>query len=630
LHNLLDNLIEVLKSDERLVIDGKLAKNKIVEFALAMDETLLSKLLGSAPIKKQFFVDIDGVLVFDKVAFQNFVSNKEFLPDSYTAFKNKIGLTVNNEFLSESNEVVLSWPYKDCILEGGQTKEDQKRKEIFWNTTLASEEIDRLMEPKVLTNFKRYNKSEECEVGKIGTSENLIIKGNNLLTLASLQVAYQGKIDLIYIDPPYNKGGNADSFQYNNTFKTSTWLTFMKNRLDEAKKLLRPDGAIIVAIDESEGLNLGVLINEVFSGYESHCITIVHNPGGKQGTNFSYTNEFAFFIFPAGMKIIGNRKLDDDEIKLEHLRNWGSESERSDAKNCFYPIIINHKGDIVDFGDIADDNFHPNQTEKLDGKYYVYPIDNHGVERKWRYARQSIDEIKHLLVAEKNGESFQIKFRKDYGQYKTVWTGRKYDASTHGTKLVKKLVPDCKFSFPKSLWNVYDCISAVVAKNHNAIVLDYHAGSGTTAHAVLELNKDGGNRKFILCEQMDYIQDVTVERVRAVLRENKIDNSFIYCELAEHNQKIIKQIESSKTSKDLIAIWHAIEKMDFISYKINPETINENINEFETLSLEEQKQFLIEILDKNLLYVNYSEIDDEDYHISEQDKKLNKIFYSDA
>ena len=241
MHNLLDNLIEVLKSDERLVIDGKLAKNKIVEFALAMDETLLSKLLGSAPIKKQFFVDIDGVLVFDKVAFQNFVSNKEFLPDSYTAFKNKIGLTVNNEFLSESNEVVLSWPYKDCILEGGQTKEDQKRKEIFWNTTLASEEIDRLMEPKVLTNFKRYNKSEECEVGKIGTSENLIIKGNNLLTLASLQVAYQGKIDLIYIDPPYNKGGNADSFQYNNTFKTSTWLTFMKNRLDEAKKLLRPD-----------------------------------------------------------------------------------------------------------------------------------------------------------------------------------------------------------------------------------------------------------------------------------------------------------------------------------------------------------------------------------------------------
>ena len=145
---LITELIEILKEDERLVIDNKLAKNKVVELALALDEKLIALLLGNEILKKQFFKEVGTVMVFDKVAFQSFVSNKQFLPDSYTAFKNKIGLTVNNEYLAESNEVVLSWPYKDCVLEGGQTKEDNKRKEVFWNVTLASDEIDRLFSPK--------------------------------------------------------------------------------------------------------------------------------------------------------------------------------------------------------------------------------------------------------------------------------------------------------------------------------------------------------------------------------------------------------------------------------------------------------------------------------------------------
>ncbi len=629
MNHLIAELTETLKEDERLVIDNKLAKNKVVELALALDEKLIVLLLGNETLKKRFFKEVSTVMVFDKVAFQSFVSNKQFLPDSYTAFKNKIGLTANNEYLTESNEVVLSWPYKDCVLEGGQTKDDQKRKEIFWNETLAPDEIDRLLKPKALTNFKKYDKDGEHSVESIGIDDNLIIKGNNLLSLVSLQASYQGKIDLVYIDPPFNKGGNADSFQYNNTFKTSTWLTFMKNRLDEAKKLLRPDGALIVAIDESEGLNLGILINEVFSGYESHCITVIHNPGGKQGTNFSYTNEFAFFVFPAGMKRIGDRKLEEEEIVWEHLRNWGGESLRSDAKNCFYPIIINDKGKIIGFGDVVDDDHHPNQTETQNGKHFIYPIDNKGIERKWRYARQSVEKIKHLLIAEKNNNVFQIKLGKDFGQYKTVWSGKKYDASTYGTKLVKKLVPNCKFSFPKSLWTVHDCIRAVVANNNDAIVLDYHAGSGTTAHAILELNKDGGRRKFILCEQMDYIKDVTVERVKAVLKTENIDSSFIYCELAQHNANIIYQIESSKASKDVLSIWQHIENSDYINYKINPENINKEIHEFKSLTLEEQKQFLIEILDKNQLYVNYSDIEDKDYQISSDDKELNRKFYGE-
>lgn len=262
MQNLINDLINTLKTDERLIIDGKLVKNKIVELALAMDEELITQLLTNETIKKHFFKDIGDVLVFDKVAFQSFVSNKQFLPDSYTAFKNKIGLTTNNEYLTESKEVVLTWPYKDCVLEGGQTKEDQKRKEIFWNETLAPDEIDRLLAPKALTNFKKYDKDGEHKVDKISPDDNLIIKGNNLLALHSLKKQYAGKIKLICIDPPYNKGG--DDFNYNDSFNHSTWLTFIKSRLACSKSLLHPDGTIFIFCDDNESAYLKVLCDEIF------------------------------------------------------------------------------------------------------------------------------------------------------------------------------------------------------------------------------------------------------------------------------------------------------------------------------------------------------------------------------
>ena len=158
MQNLLNELTDLLSKDERLVVEGKLLKNKIIELALAMDTELIKMLLKNKSIKEHFFKDVEGVLVFDKIQFQKFVSNKEFLPDSYTAFKNKIGLVNDRgDYITDSREVVLAWPYKDCVLEGGQTKEDQKRDEIFWNETLAPDEIDRLLAPKVFTNFKRYN-----------------------------------------------------------------------------------------------------------------------------------------------------------------------------------------------------------------------------------------------------------------------------------------------------------------------------------------------------------------------------------------------------------------------------------------------------------------------------------------
>ena len=633
MQNLLEELIQLLTEDERLVSEGKLLKNKVIELALNMDAGLIKLLLKNESIKRHFFAEIGGVLVFDKIKFQKFVSNKQFLADSYTAFKNKIGLVnENGDYLSESREVVLAWPYKDCVLEGGQTKEDQKRDEIFWNETLAPGEIDRLLAPKVWTNFKRYDKDGEHALSgkeKIDFSkENLIIKGNNLLALHSLSKRFAGKVKLIYIDPPYNPESKSNTFCYNNSFNESTWLTFMRNRLEVAKTLLKNDGVLIVAIDENEHLQLGVLLKEIFKNYEIHCITIVHNPRGVQGTNFSYTHEYAFFVIPKGKKSVGNRKIESDDIDWRNLRDNGGESLRTDAKNCFYPIIIEDEK-VVGFADVVKTDKHPEaQTIKKGSQFYIYPIDKEGIERKWRYARQSVEEIKHLLRAKKTKTGYEIEIGKDFGTYRTVWIDPRYDANEYGTKLVKSLVPDCRFDFPKSLYNVYDCLYAIVADDKEAVVLDFFAGSGTTAHALLELNKeDGGNRKFIICEQMAYVETVTKERVKKVIEKNG-DGSFIYLELMEYNEAYIDRIKKAKTTKELLAIWEEMQDKAFISYKIDPKTINANISEFESLSLDEQKRFLIELLDKNQLYVNHSEIDDEDYRVTDTDKRLNRQFYN--
>ncbi len=635
MENLLDNLKILLQKDERLISDGEILKNKVIELAIKLDKDLIELLLTDKQIKEVFFAQIGKATIFDKDKFIKFISNKQFLPDSYTAFKNKIGLTENDEFIKEKKEVVLSWPYKDCVLEGGMTKEDQKRDEIFYNETLAPDEISRLLDPKVFTNVKRIDKKGEHKFDKFKTDEkgdikdNLIIKGNNLLALHSLKKRFAGKVKLIYIDPPFNPDSKSNTFTYNNAFNHSTWLTFMKNRLVIAKNLLTKDGSLICAIDENEREYLGVLLREIFREYEVHCVEVVHNPRGIQGTNFSYTHESAYFVFPKGKKIICNRYIEEDEIEWRNLRDNGGESLRTDAKNCFYPIIIKD-GKVTGFGEVLEDDKHPKyQTEEIRGKKYVYPIDPEGIERKWRYARQSVEGVMSLLRVKKKDNKYEIEIGKDFGMQRTVWIGSKYDANEYGTKLMKNLAPACEFKFPKSLYNVQDCLHAIVSEDKEAIILDFFGGSGTTAHAVINLNlKDAGNRKYILIEQMDYIDRCTIDRVSNVYKKNNSQEDFVYIELAKWNEKWIEKVKKAKTSKELEKIWDELRETAFLSYKVEPEKVDKYKKEFGELSLAEQKEFLQkECLDQNHLYINYSEINDKEYGVSAGDKKLNKEFY---
>lgn len=652
-------IFKVLKSDDRLWNEDKTELNQtlLLDLVENIDEKVIDLLLQNKDLREKFFVKIKDVYVFKTNDFRFFMEENK-VDNSYTAYKNRIGLTDGKKFLKDTNDIVLDFPYKDCVLEGGQSTEEGtdtyfeysekaekyeekqgKRKEIFFNSVLAHDEIDRLFDHKALTNWKRFTKDGEQEVkeikrGEDGTiKENLIIKGNNLLALHSLKKQFAGKVKLIYIDPPYNPPSSNNTFTYNNNFNHSTWLTFMKNRLDVGKKLLSEDGAFIVAIDENEVHYLGIMIEELFPEYENHCVTIVHNPRGIQGTNFSYTHEYAYFIFPKGKKIIGNRKIEEENIDFSNLRNWGTESERSDAKNCFYPILIDKcTNQIIDFGDTCKDDFHPSVNIHKGDFVEIYPIDLKNIERKWRYARQSVEEIKDLLKVKITKGIYDIQIGKDFGIYKTVWIDKKYDANEYGTKIVNSLVKDNTFSFPKSLWNVYDCIYAVVGNDKNAIILDYHAGSGTTAHAVLELNKrDGGNRKFIMIEQMDYINTVTCPRVQKVMEKENIDDYFVYFELAKWNETAKEKIQAAKSLEELEKFFDEMYERYFLNYNLKIKEFREKVikeEEFKNLSLDEQKKMFVAMLDNNQMYVNKTEMADKKFGISKEDQELTSKFYN--
>ncbi len=337
---------------------------------------------------------------------------------------------------------------------------------------------------------------------------NLLIEGDNYHALSVLNYTHKKNIDLIYIDPPYNTG--AKNWKYNNDYvdkedeyRHSKWLSLMRHRLKLAKELLKDDGVLICAIDENEQAHLSVLLEQLFSAYDQYTVTIIHNPGGTQGNNFHYTHEYAIFLVPQNKTLIGLQDRTDNP-DVRPLRDVSTGNHlRTDAKNCFYPILVRNNK-IIGFGDVCADSFHPKSVNvtKKDGVIEIYPIDPSGNERKWVFARQTVESIKDELevVENRNRKILDIVRTKTMFNYKTVWTDGKYNANIFGTKLLREILPNCDFNFPKSLYTVYDCLFAVAGDRPHASILDFFAGSGTTGHAVLEMNKvDGGKRKFILC-----------------------------------------------------------------------------------------------------------------------------------
>ena len=618
-------LENLLLQHEEFLVEGILNKNKLSELARKYDAKLLNVLMKEEKIKNHFFSELEeGILVFKKDVFLQFLNNKEFLPDSFTAYKTKIGLgSRDGSLLSENHDIVLNFPYKDCILEGGQTKEDAKRDEIFFNETLAPKEITKLLDDKVFTNFKRYDKDGEHEVKEIKEDDNFIIKGNNLVVLHSLKKKYAGKVKCIYIDPPYNTG--SDSFGYNDRFNHSTWLTFMANRIDAAKELLSNDGIMFVHCDDNEQAYLKVLMDEKFqkNNFIGNIVYRKRKSQANLSKNISSIHEY----------ILIYRKTDQGELKkvipkfdITKFKNPDNDPRGPyDTNPCtnkggsVYPITTPTGKTIVDEWRFTEETF----NKLLEDNRIVFPNKGMG---KPRY-KKFLEEKKQVGIIPNTMWGDIIEDRESEEEEIETWWD---DLATNQDANIdlKKLFNDTVFAYPKA----EDLIKRIleISTEERDLVLDFHLGSGTTAAVAHKMN-----RQYIGIEQMEYIESVTVERMKKVITGEQGGISkdvnwqgggeFVYCELKNDAEDFKNSIIESQSTGDLIELFNLAKKSSFLSYRVEPKKLKEK--EFLELSFAEQKQLLLEIIDQNNLYVNFSDIDDDTYGISEYEKKLNKEFY---
>ena len=653
-----EKLTNLLKTDPRFVDDeNELVKAAVIDRAWKIDHDLVRLLLGDADIKAKFFDEIEGHWIFNTNTFIEYVSDKNFLANSYTRFRNKIGLNIEDKFLPERGEVSLVWPYKDCVLEGGQTKEEEKRKELFFNEILAQDEIDRLFDPKVLTGWKRHTVDGEQKVTEIRRydhgviRENLLIKGNNLLALHTLKTQFRGQVKLIYIDPPYNTG--SDSFGYNDSFNHSAWLTFMKNRLEVARELLKVDGVIFIHIDDQEMHYLKLVADDIF-GRDNFIATVPRKTrSGKSDVPYKLSQDFDWML----MYTKGASKKDglfertverkyhktpdfpDDEWRLTDLTTQRTIHERPNSNFTLvnprngqeFPVNPNRcwgvtkdsvdgylrKGKIVfpgdyDFHNLRGPSMRVFKSEDMGKKAYVSSD----------FLNQAMDELLKSMVNRK------------------------------GTDEIVELFGEKVFAYPKNERLIERIIEYTTEEGDT--VLDFHVGSGTTTAVAHKMN-----RQWIAVEQMDYVETITMERLKKVVGKKvkaegklieEIDydtggisksvnyqggGDFIYCELMPYNQAFMDKIRAAQSSEALVALWRDIAENSFLNWYVNPERPEDAVENFIEVGqtengLDKQKKCLAKLLDKNQLYVNLSEIEDEDFGVSEEDKALNKQFYGES
>lgn len=354
-------------------------------------------------------------------------------------------------------------------------------------------------------------------------TDGILINSENFQALQLLQEKYQRAIKCIYIDPPYN--AKSSEILYKNTFKHASWLSLMENRLVQSLPLLQDDCVYTIAIDEVENGRLTTLTDEIFSFLDGNAIiSILINPSGQQGKNFSTTGEFLHFYFRDLPNMLAKEIRDESNADIRGFMN-GAKGEggnylRSSGKTCFYPIYVKDNN-ILGFGDVCEDAFHPTSPNVNCGDYIeIYPIDSDGVERKWLFGRDTVETIKKELSVKRNRNTglLEIIRTKEAINYKTIWSNKKYSAKEHGTNLLTKMFGKSVFSFPKSLYAVQECVDIACRDYLSATVLDFFGGSGTTGHAVINLNRaDGGKRKYILVEMGSYFDTATKPRIEKVI-----------------------------------------------------------------------------------------------------------------
>lgn len=490
-----------------------------------------------------------------------------------------------------------------------------------------------MLYPKVLTNAKRYTSDGVQSIADISKDDNLIIKGNNLLCLSSINNRFNGRIKCIFIDPPYYFINNkpSDTFSYNSNFKLSSWLVFMKNRLQEAYKLLDNDGVLYIAMSDEGAHYLKVMVDDIFdiknfiadvtwesrksissdgllSENNNHILVYAKDVNRINKNNFRLALDMESFIY------------DDNDGKGKYrLEPFDAPGRR---KNLSY-IIEN-----------------PNTGEK-----YTPPVGRHWRTEEATYKELLADNRIRFGINGTAKPQFKAYYEevKNAGKGKassTIWHDIKQsiiwqelDTNTNATKDQLELFGESVFTNPKP----EDLIKRAIelSTNENDWVLDFFMGSATTQVVALKMN-----RHFIGFEQMDYLHTVSIPRLQKVIKGEQTGisedvnwqggGSFVYCELAKLNQNYIDAIAKATTDEELTSLYGEILETGFISYKVNPKDIDINSDDFKSLMLEDKKRLLMELLDKNQLYVNYCDMDDETYGISDEDKAFTRSFYEEV
>ncbi|OHD57344.1 MAG: hypothetical protein A2Y33_07625 [Spirochaetes bacterium GWF1_51_8] len=438
-----------------------------------------------------------------------------------------------------------NWSKEELIKEIRRIKETKYG--LVWHRDLPEEKIDILINPDARTPSEMFpnemagkpfpilKETKDKEInGDKGKPVNLLIEGDNYHSLAVLNFTHYESIDVIYIDPPYNTGAkdwkyNNDYVENNDPWRHSKWLTMMNNRLRLAKWLLKEDGVLICAIDDYEVNTLGLLLEELFPVLEKNLIIVEHHPQGAGSTAVSRTHEYAYVLTQKEIGFQG-RIVQEEEANWSLKRSGQGENNwRKNRPNQFFAIYVNPENLLVEGVGPAlkgNDSYPTGITEE--GFIRIYPLDKNGRERVWRYNRESMQELIKLGQIE-SSKTFSLSVHKSARSVTTpifsVWKGARYNAGTSGSNLLTEIMGEANtFPYPKSLYTVYDMIAMVVRNKKNAIILDFFAGSGTTGHAVLELNKeDGGNRQFILCtnNENNICTDVCYPRLKKVIEGYK-------------------------------------------------------------------------------------------------------------
>ncbi len=671
----LEILEQTLKRDRRFVgEDGRILKTKVYDACMAMDRSLLGHLMNEKLLKSHFFTDVNGIFVFDKTKFVWVLESREFLPDSFTRFKNKIGLAHRSgKLLSKQRNVTLVWPYKDCVLEGGQTKEDQKRNEIFYNETLAPDEVNKLLYPKVFTNAKRYSMNGVKKTTKIKDTDNLIIKGNNLLVLSSLLKRYEGEVKCIYIDPPYNTG--SDSFKYNDSFNHSTYLTFMKNRLEISKRLMDKRGVIFVQCDINEVGYLTVLMKEIWEN-----VNIINWQRASQRTVLGQgqtplidITEYILVGYDGKQKDVLNsvRKrfpviaATPDGKTSEEFRKLSSQYNKlfvSEGQKKFVKDLETYQGTIMKIykhDDYKIENIPNARFKTIDEKYQFY-VNNFKYLARFDH-QQTESSVEQLIL--NNIDPSQL-----YSVQRLMTQGKRKGQVVTSYYLNGQViyyfnnygeVQDgviYRYVDMNNYWDDSFISSAGIANEGNVelkrgkkpeklistllemgsdegdIVLDFFLGTGTTAAVAHKLG-----RRYLGCEQLDDHNAMVLTRLKGVIKGEQAGiskevnwqggGSFVYCELKEQNESIVWALQNAHTSEEVQAILNRVTDAGFIIPSVLPNDLRSHMDEFAKMPLEHQKTLVMELIDKNKLYVNLCDIDDEELAVSNADKAFTKNFY---